>query len=443
MILNIVFPFATVLSAYGYNFDIYIGTEGGIARYSTSSGSVEWKYPFDGRVEHVAFTNGNIVFYSKGKLYFVSGGSDPLSPPFEIASVENPKRIGITGDGLIVLDYGGRYRVMDLGGMERNIQPEGITWGSSWRDNSLGDKPGIRNLPLYSPAIGKVRALFLLSFEGRWYVGTDGMGMLVMNVGSLFPYDTIMEGTLSGEYRDMQLSGRGLLVAGNRGIDILGKDNIRSIAISGCRDGAHFVFQKDGHLYAAGCGRIYRVYDDGMFLDITGNIGYERIKGAGKRVFIFYRGELYEFRGRKISRVLDRETYDVFHISGHVYAITDAGIVDVDTREELPLTNKSWLDRFTRADSDGRTAAICTRFGVLLYDGSWKRFEHSMGRVKDCDISGKFVTGTSEDGIWILNTDRGTWDAPYQRIKGPRGVEMSGDTIYIMAPKAIFISTIP
>ena len=437
MLLNVIFPFATVLSAYGQGFDVFIGTEGGIAKYNLSYGGVEWKYPFGGRVEHVVFLNGNVVFYSGGKIYLLPQGSGPLSPAFEISSADNPKRMGVSSDGLIVLDYGNRYRVMDIGGIERENSPEVIFWGASWRDGSVYSDPRIKNLPLYHPILGKVEPLFLLSFDGRWYVGTDGLGMLVMNEGSLFPDDTVMEGTVNGEYRYMSLIGDSLYVAGDRGVDVLdGKG--RFISIGGCGRGVDYLFFLRGGMYAAGCGRIYRIYE-GISMDITGSIGYDRIKEAGGRIFIFYRGSLYEFDGRRVVLRIDRYAYDVFSLNGGIYAITDGGIVDVDRRSKLPITRGNWIDRFSRADSDGSRAAICTRFGVLFYDGRWHEFQNALGEILDCEISGDNVLVVSRDHLLrVLSLENGTWDIPFQNIGDMEGVEAIGDTLYLMGKRSIF-----
>ncbi len=438
MFQEIILPFATVLSAFGGNFEIFIGTEGAVAIYSTSMDRVEWSHPVSGRVEHVVYSNGSIYFYSNGKLYSISRGSGPLDPPLSLRDVSPPLRMGVSSDGLVVLDYGSRKMYIDPAGFEKDRHSGEIEWGGSYRDGSIYRYPQIENLYLYRPSIGKVKPLFLLPYRDRWLVGTDGLGLLVFNSGSLFPSDTVLAGTFNGRYNTLRFMDGKLFIGGDRGIDIYESGRFNSMALSGCNGQVDEIFPMGGEYYAAACGRIYRFTPDGRSVDLTGNIGYERIIPLRGRVFILYRGELYEFTGRRITRIMNRWVYDVAYWRGRFYAITDRGIISLKDSSTIELDRKSWIDRNIRAYSDGDTIAICSRFGIMLFDGKWTFFEQGMGNIYQCEKVKGEIFSISSSGVWTLDPKDGRWDRILPRLENVRRMAYGNGIYYFMTPEAIF-----
>ena len=441
MFQEIILPFATVLSAFGGNFEIFIGTEGAVAVYSTSMDRVVWSHPATSRVEHVVYSNGNIYFYSDGKLYSISRGAGPLDSPIPLRDVPAPLRMGVSSDGLIVLDYGGERKYLDPAGFERDNHFGDITWGGSYRDGSLKEYPQIRNMYLYHPSIGKVNPLFLLPYKDRWLVGTDGLGLLIFNSGSLFPSDTVLAGTFNGRYNTIRFMDGRLFIGGDRGIDIYESGRFNPLALTRCSGQVDEVFPMGGEYYAAACGRIYRFSTDGRSIDLTGNIGYDRIVPLKDRAFILYKGELYEFTGRAIPRLLRRWVYDVAYWKGKFYAITDRGLISIEDSSTIDLERKSWLDRNIRAYSDGEVIALCTRFGVMLFDGEWRFFEQSMGNIYQCEKVGNEIFSLSSSGVWTLDITDGKWDRILARLDDVRRMTHANGTYYFMTPRAIFAGT--
>ncbi len=437
MFQEFILPFATVLSAFGGDFEIFVGTEGAVAIYSTSTRGVVWSHPSPGRVEHVVYYGGNIYFYSNGTIYSISRSAGPLDPPLVLKDMPPPLRMGVSTDGLIALDYGGRIRYMDPAGFERDNHHGEITWGSSYRDGSIERYPQIKNLYLYHPHLGKVTPLFLLPYRDSWLVGTDGLGLLIFSSGSLFPHDTVMAGTLNGRYTTITFMDGKLFIGGDRGIDIYESGRFTSMALSRCNGDVKEIFSMGGEYYAAACGRIYRFTPDGRSLDLTGNIGYDRIVSLHDRSFILYRGELYEFTGRAIRKLLQRWVYDVAYWRGRFYAITDRGIVSPGDTSIIELERKSWLDRNIRATSDGKVIAICTRFGVMLFDGKWTFFEQGMGNIYQCEKVKDEVFSISSSGVWVLHTGEGRWERILPRIEEIRRMAHGNGTYYFMAPRFI------
>ncbi len=441
MLQEVILPFATVLSAFGGNFEIFIGTEGALAIYSTPEGRVVWSHPARERVEHVVYSGGNIYFYSGGKLYSISRASGPLDPPIPLRDVSPPIRMGVSSDGLIVLDYGSHRKYLDPAGFERDNHFGDIVWGGSYRDGSLNQYPQIKNLYLYHPSIGKVEPLFLLTYRDRWLVGTDGLGLLIFSSGSLFPSDTVLAGTLNGRYNTIRLLDGRLFIGGDRGIDIYESGRFKSMTLPRCSGQVDEIFPMGGEYYAAACGRIYRFSTDGRSMDITGNIGYERIIPLKGRAFILYRGELYEFTGRRITRIAQRWVYDVAYWGGKFYAITDRGILSLEDSSTIEMDRKSWLDRNIRAYSDGRVMALCTRFGIMLYDGRWRFFEQGMGNIYQCEMAGDSIFSISSSGVWVLHTKEGRWDRILPRLRDVRRMAYGNGMYYFMTPRAIFGGT--
>jgi len=437
MFQEIILPFATVLSAFAGSFEIFIGTEGAVAIYSSSMDRVVWSHPSSGRVEHVVYSNGLIYFHADGKLYSISRGADPLDPPMFLKDISSPIRMGVSSDGLIVLDYGSRRIFLDPAGFERNNGSGEIVWEGSFRDGSLEEFPQIKNMYLYHPSIGKVNPLFLLPYGDRWLVGTDGLGLLIFSAGSLFPSDTVLAGTLNGRYTTIRFMDGQLFIGGDRGIDIYESGRFNSMTLNRCNGQVDEVFpMKDGY-YAAACGRIYRFYPDGRSINLTGNIGYDRIVPLNGRAFILYRGGLYEFTGRSIPQLMQRWVYDVAYWKGKYYAITDRGLISIQDSSEIDLDRKGWLDRNIRAYSDGEIIAICTRFGVMLYDGQWKFFEQGLGNVRQCEKIQDDIYAVASSGVWRLTSEK-RWDRIAIRLNDVMRIAHGTGTIYFMTPRAIF-----
>ncbi len=411
--MKVISAFAIVNAVFGNYPYMYVATEGGILRINLNTNTLEWAYPFR-KVEHVAYSLGNVLFVSEGVLYRINDNASYHERAFNVAFVGNVRRIGVDERGNVVLEYSGRKKALDSGGFERSIFGK-VKYEGVKGDGSIEKNAFLKPSYIYDKHLGKVSLNFLYEYNYEWFVGTDGLGLLVYARNSSIPKRSYRFGTYNTLFSSAWKQGNYLILGGDKGIDILHGEDILSFRME-CTP-VRYVFKVGDWIYVL-CDRYaYRMDLYGNAMSLANITGYLKAKLLMGEIFVIFKDRILKLISGEELQL--RDPIDVVEYKDMPMILLKRMLVSFDGSFSITIDMNDWIDSRSLATNLEGRIAICTKFGIMLYDeGRWIRKAYSLGNVSRCYRYGGRLGIVSQGRFMIYDPEDSAFRQMFHDVKG-------------------------